>query len=277
VSFVLGGVVSVQLGAALATTLFDDLGAGGAVLLRVGFAAAILLVAWRPAVRGLSGTQWRHAVAFGIVLAGMNWAFYGALERIPLGIAVTLEFVGPLGVAVAASRRALDVVWVLLAATGIVLLAPVPAGSVDALGAALALLAGVFWGAYILLSVRVGRAFAGGDGLALAMAVAALVLIPAGLIEGGAALAEPALLAVALAVALLSSAIPYSLELEALRRLSQGVFGVLMSLEPAVAATIGFAILGQALDAVEVVAVGLVVAASAGALSTPPATATAEA
>jgi inner membrane transporter RhtA len=270
VSLVLGGVLSVQLGAALATTLFEDLGPGGTVLLRVGFAAIVLLALWRPTVRGLSGLQWRYVVLFGIALAGMNWAFYGALDRIPLGIAVTLEFVGPLGVAIAMSRRASDLVWVGMAAAGIMLLAPLPAGSIDAVGAGLALLAGAFWAAYILLSARVGRAFSGGSGLALAMMIGAVVLVPAGVAEGGAELGRPELLAVGLGVALLSSAIPYSLELEALRRLPQGTFGVLMSLEPAVAATVGFVALGQGLAADELLAIGLVVGASAGTLRRAP-------
>ena len=270
-------MISVQLGAALVTTLFDSLGPGGAVLARVAFAAIVLVALWRPTIRGLSGLQWGYVVAFGLALAGMNWAFYGALDRIPLGIAVTLEFVGPLGVAVAASRRPADILWVGMAAAGILLLAPIPVGSVDALGAALALVAGAFWGAYILLSVRVGREFSGGSGLALAMTVSAVLLLPAGIAEAGTELLGVEALAVGFAVAMLSSAIPYSVELEALRRLPQGIFGVLMSLEPAVAATVGFAILGQALDALEIVAIALVVAASAGALSTPPGTATAEA
>lgn len=270
-------MVSVQSGAALATTLFEDLGPGGTVFLRLSFATLILLAIWRPSTRGLSGLQWRYVLLFGAALAGMNWAFYGALDRIPLGIAVTLEFAGPLGVAVAASRRLRDVLWVAMAAAGILILAPLPTGSIDALGAGLALLAGAFWAAYILLSVRVGREFAGGSGLALAMAVGAVLLLPAGLGEGGEGLLSPALLGVGLGVAVLSSAIPYSLELEALRRLPQGVFGVMMSLEPAVAAAVGFLALGQGLAAEELVAIGLVVGASAGALSTPPATAAVEA
>jgi inner membrane transporter RhtA len=270
VSLVLGGVLSVQLGAALATTLFEDLGPGGTVLLRMGFAALVLLALWRPTVRGLSALQWRYVVLFGVALAGMNWAFYGALERIPLGIAVTLEFAGPLGVAIALSRRAADLLWVAMAVAGILLLAPIPTGSIDAVGAALALLAGAFWAAYILLSARVGRAFEGGSGLALAMVGGAILLVPVGIVEGGAELGRPELLAVGLGVALLSSAIPYSLELEALRRLRQGTFGVLMSLEPAVAATVGFVALGQGLAVDELLAIGLVVGASAGALREAP-------
>jgi inner membrane transporter RhtA len=273
VGLVLGGVVSVQVGAALATTLFDELGPRGTVLLRIGFAALILLAVWRPTVRGLRGTRLRDVVLFGLVFAGMNLSFYEALDRIPLGIAVTIEFIGPLGVAVVASRRATDLIWVALAAVGILLLSPAPNASVDALGAGLALLAGTFWAAYIVLTARIGRTFSGGTGLALAMAVATLALIPVGIGGADEAFGQPDLLAAALGVALLSSAIPYSVELEALRRLPQGTFGVLMSLEPAVAATVGFLLLDQGLAATEVLAIVLVVVASAGALRTAPAVA----
>jgi inner membrane transporter RhtA len=268
VALVLGGVVSVQSGAAIAFTLFDDVGPTGAVLLRVGLAALILVGIWRPAVRGLDEMQLRHVVMFGAVLAGMNLSFYEALDRIPLGIAVTLEFVGPLGVAVFGSRRPRDLVWVALAAAGIVLLAPASGGDIDALGVGLALLAGTFWAGYIVLAARIGRSFEGGAGLALAMVVGTVLLIPWGI--GGAvdAFGDWELLAAGLGAALLSSAIPYSLELEALRRLPQGTFGVLMSLEPAVAATVGFVGLGQGLSATDIVAIGLVVVASAGALRT---------
>jgi inner membrane transporter RhtA len=195
----------------------------------------------------------------------MNLSFYEALDRIPLGVAVTLEFVGPLGVAVAASRRALDVLWVALAASGIVLLADLGGGSADTAGVALALLAGVFWAAYILVNERVGRSFEGGGGLALAMAVATVLLFPVGVTDAADALLDPRVLAIGAAVAMLSSAIPYSLELEALRRIPAGVFGVLMSLEPAVAALAGLAILGEVLGVREWSGIGLVVAASAGA------------
>ncbi len=274
----MGAVLSVQVGAAVATTLFDELGPSGTVLLRTGFAAVILVAIWRPKVpRGASGPL-RDAVMLGIVLAGMNLSFYAALDRIPLGIAVTLEFTGPFAVAVAGSRRASDLVWVALAAGGIVLLSPGVHGSLDGLGVALALLAGGFWAAYIVLAARVGRGFSGGQGLALAMAVAAVVLVPVGVAGGGGgALGHPGVLAVGLAVAVLSSAIPYSLELEALRRLRKGTFGVLMSLEPAVAALVGLAVLGQGLSATEAVAIALVVAASAGALGATRAPAPVEA
>jgi inner membrane transporter RhtA len=267
-SLVMGAVASVQLGAAVATTLFDDLGPAGTVLLRTGFAAIALLLLWRPQIRGKEPVALRDAVLFGLALAAMNLSFYGALDRIPLGIAVTLEFTGPFAVAVAGSRRASDLLWVALAAAGIVLLSPGIHGSLDVTGALLALLAGVFWATYIVLAARVGRAFSGGQGLTLAMVIATVVLLPSGIIAGGSDLGDPALLASGLAVALLSSAIPYSLELEALRRLPKGTFGVLMSLEPAVAALVGLVALGQDLSTTEVVAIALVVAASAGALST---------
>jgi inner membrane transporter RhtA len=266
-SLVMGAIASVQLGAAVATTLFDELGPAGTVLLRTGFAAVALVVVWRPHLHGRTRGALRDAALYGLTLAAMNLSFYGALDRIPLGIAVTLEFTGPFAVAVAGSRRASDLLWVALAAAGIVLLSPGVHGSLDTTGALLALLAGVFWAAYIVLAARVGRAFSGGQGLTLAMVVATLVLLPSGIVAGGSDLGDPALLAAGLAVALLSSAIPYSLELEALRRLPKGTFGVLMSLEPAVAALVGLVALGQELSADEVVAIALVVAASAGALS----------
>ncbi len=201
----------------------------------------------------------------------MNTSFYAALDRIPLGIAVTLEFVGPLGVAIAGSRKRVDLVWAGLAALGIALLSPGIGGDLDLLGAALAVLAGAFWAAYIYLTARVGAAFAGGEGLALAMVVAGVILLPFGVAAGGSDLLAPEALALGLAVAVLSSVIPYSLELEALRRLPTGVFGVLMSLEPGVAATIGFVALGQDLGLNEAAAIACVVAASAGALRGAPA------
>jgi inner membrane transporter RhtA len=270
VTLVLGAIVSVQVGAAVATTLFDDLGPTGTVMLRLAFAALVLLAIARPALAGLRDARARDVILFGLALAGMNTSFYLALDRIPLGIGVTLEFVGPLGVAFAASRRRIDLLWATLAAAGILVLSPFPSGDLDLLGCALALLAGAFWAAYIVLSERIGRSFAGAEGLALAMSVAALLLLVPGVAEAGAELLDPALLAAGFAVAMLSSAIPYTLELEALRRLPRGTFGVLMSLEPAVAATAGFVILDQGLAPREAAAIALVVVASAGALRTSP-------
>ncbi len=259
-----------QIGAAVATELFDEVGPVGAVMLRLAFAALVLAAIWRPALAELRGAHARDLILFGIVFAGMNTAFYASLDRIPLGIAVTLEFVGPLGVAFASTRRRGDLVWALLAAVGIVLLAPGLGDGLDLLGVGLALLAGGFWAAYIVLATRIGRAFAGGRGLALSMIVAAVLLLPPGIIAGGDELLDPAVLVAGFGVAMLSSAIPYSLELEALRRVPQGTFGVLMSLEPAVAATVGFVGLGQDLAASEVLAIVLVVIASAGALRSAP-------
>jgi inner membrane transporter RhtA len=249
---VIGAVASVQFGAALAKSIFDEVGPAGTVFLRVASAALLLALIWRPRLTGHSRGDLWLAVLFGLSLAGMNGAFYAALDRIPLGVAVTFEFVGPLGVAVFGSRRRLDLVWVVLAAAGILLLSDFGNTSLDGLGVALALIAGGCWAAYILLNARVGRVFPGGDGLAIAMIVATIPLAPIGIADGA-------------GVGILSSAIPYTLELEALRRLPAGVFGVLMSLEPAMAALAGFIVLGEDLAARELVAIGLVVCASAGA------------
>jgi inner membrane transporter RhtA len=276
-SLVLGAIVSVQSGAAAATTLFAHVGPTGAVLLRTAFAALALILLWRPSLRGHTRRELRLVVGLGLVLAGMNLSFYAGLDRIPLGIAVTFEFVGPLGVALVGSRRPADLAWVALAAAGIALLSPGIGGSLDALGVAFALLAGAFWAAYILLTARVGRAFERGDGLAMAMAISTVVLLPSGVVGGGSDLLDAGVLAVGLAVALLSSALPYSLELEALRRLPESTFGVLMSLEPAVAALAGFAFLSQSLSGRELAAIALVVVASAGALGTARAPAPVEA
>jgi inner membrane transporter RhtA len=262
---VLGAVTSVQVGAALAKTLFDELGAGGTVFLRVLIAALVLALVWPPRLRGHGSRDLGLAVVYGVALAGMNLAFYSSIDRIPLGIAVTFEFVGPLGVAVVGSRRALDLVWVGLAAAGILLLSDFGSGDLDALGVGLALLAGAFWAAYILLSVRVGKVFPGGSGVALAMLVATVPLAPVGIAQAGSELLVPGTLLVAAGVGIMSSAIPYTLEIEALRRMPAGVFGVLMSLEPAVAAIAGYIVLGEGLVLREVAAVALVVAASAGA------------
>ena len=263
---VLGAVASVQLGAAAATTLFDEVDPAGTTLYRLAFAALLLLVIWRPRPGRYDRDSLKLAAVFGVSLAGMNLCFYEALDRIPLGVAVTLEFVGPLGVALAASRRAADLIWVALAASGILLLGG-PSGDAELAGVLLAFAAGGFWAAYILLSSRIGRAFEGGEGLALAMAVSAALMVVPGVAEGGVDLLDPSLIAVGAAVAVLSSVIPYSLELEALRRLSVGTFGVLMSLEPGFAAVVGLVALGQDLATAEVAGIALVIVASAGALS----------
>jgi inner membrane transporter RhtA len=261
---VIAGIASVQSGSAIARKLFDQAGPGGTVALRIVFAAVVLLVIWRPRVRGRTREELGLVALFGITLAAMNLSFYESLDRIPLGIAVTIEFWGPLAVAVAGSRRWLDALWVVLAAAGILLLAQ-GGGGVTLAGAGFAFLAGGFWAIYILLSVRAGRAFPGGSGLALAMAVAAVLVLPVGVADAGSNLVAPGVLLAGFGVAMLSSAIPYSLELEALRRMPSQVFGILMSLEPAMAALAGFVILGQDLSARQVIAIALVAAASAGA------------
>jgi inner membrane transporter RhtA len=263
---VLAGATSVQFGAALAATLFDELGPGGASLLRVGLAAAILWIIWRPRPGAHPREHVRLAVLFGLVLGGMNLCFYEALDRIPLGVAVTIEFIGPIGLATLLSRRPVDFAWVGLAVTGIVLLAR-PWSAQDALdpvGVALVLAAALFWALYIVLAQRAGRVFDGGQGLAIAMVAATLVTLPPGIVEAGTALFGPEALVLGGVVALLSSVIPYSLETEALRRMPARVFGVLMSLEPALAALAGFLVLGQTLDALGIAAVALVVTASIG-------------
>lgn len=273
IALVLGAVTSIQFGAAIAVTLFDDVGSAGVSALRLGFAALVLLAVWRPRPRAYARGDLLLAGAFGLALGLMNYTFYEALARIPLGIAVTIEFLGPLAVAVIGSRSRLDLLWVVLAGAGIVLLAnPGGEGAPDAVGVLFALAAAVLWGTYIVLAARAGERFTGGRGLAIAMAVAALVPLGPGVAEGGSALLEPELLALGLAVALLSSVVPYSLETEALRRMPKNVFGVLMSLEPGVAAVAGLLILDQQLSARDVLAVALVVVASAGATRTaaPP-------
>jgi inner membrane transporter RhtA len=262
---VVGAIASVQLGAATAATLFSRVGPGGAVLLRLATASILLLALWRPRFRGHTAAELRLACVFGLVLVGMNLCFYEALHRIPLGVAVSVEFVGPLAVAVAGSRRLLDIVWIVLAAAGIITLTRAGTHGVDGLGVALALAAGVLWGAYIVINARVGQAFEGSTGLTLAMAVAALAAIPAGIADGSGHLFEPRSLALGAAVGVLSSAIPYSFEVEALRRIAPPVFGVLMSLEPAMAALAGLVVLGQGLSARALVGIALVIAASVGA------------
>lgn len=261
-------IFSVQLGAAIAKTLFDDLGPGGTVFLRISFAAVVLLLLWRPKLGGYARSEYLVAVVFGLALAAMNFSMYLALDRIPLGIAVTLEFVGPLGVAVAGSRRMLDLLWVVLAAAGILLLAPLGVfgqSNLDPIGVLFALTAGLFWASYILLSAGTGSVFPGGTGLVISLCVGTVVLLPIGISSGGYALLDPWLLLAGFGLAMLSSAIPYSLEMEALRKVPARVFGVLMSLEPAVATLLGFVVLGERLGPKSIAAILLVTTAAAGA------------
>jgi inner membrane transporter RhtA len=265
------GIASTQVGAALARTLFDDAGPAGTVFLRVLFAALMLALLWRPDLRGHSREDWRLVAGFGLALATMNLSFYQSIDRIPLGLAVTIEFLGPLGVAVAGSRRALDLFWVACAAAGILLISAPGTSGLDPLGIAFALIAGGCWAAYILLSARTGRAFPGGGGLALAMCIAAVLLVPVGVPAAGGDLLDGELLLLAAGVALLSSAIPYSAELEALRLMPEHILGVLLSIEPAVAALAGWVVLDQALGLRELGGIALVTAAVAGAVAGTPA------
>ncbi len=262
---VIGGITSVQLGGALAVHLFAWVGPSGAVVLRMVTAGLVLLAISPPRPRGRALRGLPLAALFGLVLAGMTVSFYNALDRIPLGIAVSLEFLGPLTVAVVGSRRPVDLVWVALAAAGILALTHGGAEPVSGLGVFFALLAGCLWGAYILVSARVGRAFERGAGLTLALCIASLVTLPVGVATAGSHLVAPRSLALGAAIGILSSAIPFSFELEALRRITPSVFGVLMSLEPAMAALAGFVILGQGLSARALAGIALVVAASGGA------------
>ncbi|GAB1823206.1 EamA family transporter [Herbidospora sp. RD11066] len=265
-ALVMLGIVSVQIGAGLAKDLFTQLSPAAVVFLRIATGALVLVAFVRPQLRGLSWQTLRVGLAFGVILAVMNLTFYEALARLPIGIAVAIEFMGPLGVAVAASRRRLDLVWVGLAATGIVLLAPWGnAANADWVGIAFAAAAGVCWGAYILLSASVGQRFPGTSGLVFAMIISTVVVAPPGIVSGGLDLLDPMILLIGLGVGLLSSVIPYSLELEALRRMPKRVFGILMSLEPAVAALVGLVVLGEILHLREWAAIGCVVVASIGA------------
>ncbi|RAY13912.1 EamA family transporter [Actinomadura craniellae] len=268
-ALVLLGIVSVQVGAGVAKHLFDRLPPSAVVLLRLLTSAIVLTFLARRALRAVLRDSTRRdlavAAGFGLTLALMNFSIYQSFARIPLGVAVTIEFLGPLLVAVLASRRALDLVWAGLAGAGVLLLARGGDGGVDLVGVGFALLAGVGWAGYILLGAATGRRFSGTTGLALASVVGTLAMLPAGTVSGGAALLDPELLAIGAAVGLLSSVIPYSLEMEALRRMPPRVFGILMSLEPAVAALVGLVVLGEILHLREWVAIGLVIVACAGA------------
>ncbi|WP_330313119.1 MULTISPECIES: EamA family transporter [unclassified Streptomyces] len=266
VALVVAGALSVQFGAAIAVLLMPRAGALGVVTLRLAAAALVLLVVCRPKLRGHSRADWGTVVAFGIAMGGMNTLFYQAADRIPLGAAVTLEVLGPLALSVIASRRLVNVVWAALALGGVVLLSGGGFDRLDPVGAAYALGAGVMWAAYIVFSARTGRRFPQADGLALAMVVAALLSLPLGIMDAGSKLLVPTTLGLGAAVALLSSVLPYTLELIALRRLPAPTFAILMSLEPAIAAMAGFLILHQALSLTDALAIALVIGASMGAV-----------
>jgi inner membrane transporter RhtA len=265
---VLVSIASTQLGSAFAKTIIQELGSVITVLLRVGLGAIALLLLQRPQLKGYTRAEYLLLVLFGLGMAAMNLSFYAAIARIPLGVAVTLEFIGPLSVACANSRQLLDLFWIFLAGVGIFLLAPVEGSALDPIGVAFALLAAFFWGAYILLSARVGKVFARVNGLALmtaALAAGTLGLLPLSILSGDWTKLELRFWLAGLAVAILSSVIPYTFELEALKKLPVRVFGVLMSLEPAIATLLGLIILQEQLEFRALVAVILVTLASVGA------------
>lgn len=259
------GMVSIQGGASLAKSLFPLVGAPGVTALRVGFSALILVALWRPWRKRLALRDAGAIALYGAALGAMNLLFYLSLRTIPLGIAVAVEFVGPLGVAIAASRRWSDGAFIALATLGLTLLLPLDGSgaALDPQGLMLALAAGGCWALYILFGQRAAWVD-GGLAVSLGMSVAALVAMPFGIAEAGSALVSPPILAAGLVVAVLSSALPYSLEMFALGRLDRQVFSVLMSLEPAVAALCALAVLGERLTGLQWLAIACIVAASAG-------------
>ena len=270
---VLGSCSSLQAGAALAMRLFPVLGAPGATLLRVGLAAIVLLVVTRPRVGGWRRRQWQAVLLYGVSIAGTNAFFYAALARLPLGTAVTIQFLGPLTLSAALSRRMRDLGWVLLAVTGVAILgltashgttAGGSGGPLSLAGVAFALASGAFWATYIITGARVSAAVPGRGGLAVAMSAGALVLLPFGALDAARIGQSPHLIPVAFGMAMLASVVPYSLELAAMRRAPKRVFGILLSLEPAVATMAGWLLLGQHASAVALAAVVIVVAASTG-------------
>ncbi|MFM9369102.1 EamA family transporter [Streptomyces sp. Da 82-17] len=268
VGLVVAGALSTQFGSAVAALLFPRAGALGIVTLRLVLSAVLLLAVCRPRLRGHARADWAVVCGFGLALGGMNTLFYQAIERIPLGPAVTLEVLGPLALSVIASRRLASLLWAALALVGVFLLGEGGFGQLNVAGVSFALGAGAMWAAYILMSARAGARFPRADGLALAMGVAAVVSLPIGVASAGSALFVPSTLALGLALAAMSSGLPYSLELFALRRLPASTFAVLMSLAPAVAALAGLLVLDQELAALQWLAIALVIAASIGAVRT---------
>nr|WP_212756193.1 EamA family transporter [Flexivirga aerilata] len=262
---VLGGIVSVQFGGALASTLLPLVGVAGSVALRLVLGAAILLAWARPSFRGRDRADWATVGAYAAALGAMNLCFYGALSRLPIGVAVTVEFVGPLVLSAALSRQRRDLLAVGCAAIGVVLVSgalSTDLGSLDLVGIGLGLAAGACWAAYIITSGRTGQRFDGLDGLAIAMVLAGSVVLPFGVFEAGTAVFSGEALLKGVGIAVLSSVLPYSLELIALRRLPANVFGILLSLEPAVAALAGLLVLGQRLSPDKLLGLALVVGAS---------------
>lgn len=261
---VLLAIISVQCGAAIAKSLFPAIGAAGTASLRIGISAIILLIAYRPNLKAITPKQWKIVVPYGLSLGAMNLIFYLAIERIPIGLAVTLEFIGPLLVAIIGSRRLIDYCWVLLAAAGIVLIAPWTSDGLDLLGVFYALLAGALWASYIVLGGKISQIMNGGQAVSTGMLFAAILILPFGLYENGLANLTPKFLGMGIALALLSSAIPFTLEMKALGQLPPRTFSILMSLEPAAASVCAFIFLQEHLTFSQILAVLCVVIASVG-------------
>jgi len=261
---VLLAIISVQCGAAIAKSLFPTIGAAGTASLRIGISALILLLAYRPNLKAITREQWKIVVPYGLALGAMNLIFYLAIERIPIGLAVTLEFIGPLLVAIIGSKRLIDYCWILLAAAGIVLIAPWSNERIDPLGVLFALVAGGLWAAYIVLGGKISRIMNDGQAVSTGMLFAAILILPFGFYENGLANLTPKLFGMGVALALLSSAIPFTLEMKALGQLPPRTFSILMSLEPAAASVCAFIFLQESLNFYEILAVFCVVVASAG-------------
>lgn len=261
---VLLSILSVQCGAAIAKGLFPGIGPIATASLRIGLSAIILLIAFRPNLSKLNRKQWKYVTLYGLCLGAMNMVFYMAIARIPIGLGVTLEFIGPLVVAIFGSKKFVDFIWVALAATGILLITPLTNNGLDPIGILLALLAAAFWAAYIVLGGRISKIMSGGQAVSIGMVFASLLIIPFVFLDGGLARLNPHLLTLGLALALLSSAIPFTLEIRALKQLPARTFSILMSLEPAVASITAFVFLQERLSLKECLSVAFVVIASAG-------------
>ncbi|MFH6942366.1 EamA family transporter [Flavobacterium sp. FlaQc-50] len=261
---VLLAIISVQCGAAIAKTIFPSLGAAGTASIRIGISALILFAAYRPNLFKITRQQWKIVIPYGLNLGAMNLIFYLAIERIPIGLSVTLEFIGPLLLAIVGSKRLLDYCWVVLAAIGILLIAPWTNSRIDTLGVIFALLAGGLWASYIVLGGKVSKIMNSGEAVSVGMLFASLLILPFGFYENGLINLTPKLFGLSIALALLSSAIPFTLEMKALGQLPPRTFSILMSLEPAAAAICGFIFLQERLNFYEIIAVACVVIASAG-------------
>jgi inner membrane transporter RhtA len=261
---VLLAIISVQCGAAIAKTLFPAIGAAGTASMRIGVSAVILLLAYRPNLKAIRADQWKIVIPYGMALGAMNLIFYLAIERIHIGLAVTLEFIGPLLVAIIGSKRLIDYCWVLLAALGIILIAPWTNDRLDIRGVIFALLAGALWAAYIVLGGKISKIMNGGQAVSTGMLFAAILILPFGFFENGLTNLTPKLFGMGVALALLSSAIPFTLEMKALGQLPPRTFSILMSLEPAAASICAFIFLQESLNFYEILAVICVIIASAG-------------